>query len=121
MLTKEHHHNKFCLATFRKLNKPLKPTVISISMTTVMTGAVISFALGLIAQTFPDASPTMIKLILTAPSLMIIPLSFLSSYLTTIFTKRTIIMWELFIYHRWNRTTTFIQIGRASCRERGYR
>ena len=76
----------------------LKPTIISISMATVMAGAAISPALGLIAQAFPDASETMIKLILTAPSLMIIPFSFLSSFLTSKLTKRTIILIGLLIY-----------------------
>jgi len=76
----------------------LKPTIISISMATVMAGAAISPALGLIAKAFPEASPTMIKLILTAPSIMIIPFSFLSSYLTSKLTKRTIIMIGLVIY-----------------------
>lgn len=76
----------------------LKPTILSISMATVMAGAAISPALGLIAEAFPDASPTMIKLILTAPSIMIIPFSFLSSYLTSIITKRTIIMIGLLVY-----------------------
>ncbi len=80
------------------LDKMLKPTIISISMATVMAGAAISPALGLIAEAFPDASETMIKLILTAPSIMIIPFSFLSSYLTSKITKRTIIMIGLVIY-----------------------
>ncbi|WP_252989989.1 MFS transporter [Sporosarcina newyorkensis] len=78
--------------------KMLKPTILSISMATVMAGAAISPALGLIAQAFPEASPTMIKLILTAPSIMIIPFSFLSSYLTSKITKRTIILIGLVIY-----------------------
>src|SRR5699024_6500028 len=76
----------------------LKPTIISISMATVMAGAAISPALGLIAEAFPEASSTMIKLVLTAPSLMIIPFSFLSSFLTFKMTKRTIIMMGLIIY-----------------------
>lgn len=81
-----------------KINRLLKPTIISISMATVMAGAAISPALGLIAQAFPDASKTMIKLILTAPAIMIIPFSFVSSYLTTIINKRLIVMIGLFIY-----------------------
>lgn len=80
------------------INKMLKPTIISISMATVMAGAAISPALGLIAEAFPEASSTMIKLVLTAPSLMIIPFSFLSSFLTFKMTKRTIIMIGLAIY-----------------------
>jgi len=76
----------------------LKPTILSIGMATVMAGAAISPALGLIAKAFPEASPTMIKLILTAPSIMIIPFSFLSSYLTSKLPKRTIILIGLLIY-----------------------
>lgn len=67
-------------------------------MATVMAGAAISPALGLIAKAFPDASETTIKLVLTAPSLMIIPFSFLSSALTSKLTKRTIILIGLVIY-----------------------
>ncbi|WP_438313009.1 MFS transporter [Sporosarcina sp. FA9] len=76
----------------------LKPTILSIGMATVMAGAAISPVLALIAKAFPEASPTMIKLILTAPSIMIIPFSFLSSYLTSKLTKRTIILIGLVIY-----------------------
>lgn len=76
----------------------LKPAILSISMATVMAGAAISPALGLIAQAFPEASPTVIKLILTAPSLMIIPFSFLSSYLTKKMTKKAICLLGLVIY-----------------------
>src|SRR5699024_11378506 len=67
-------------------------------MANVKACAVISPAHGLIAKAFPDASPTMIKLILTAPSLIIIPFSFLSSYLTSKMTKRKIILIGLIIY-----------------------
>lgn len=81
-----------------KIHKMLKPTIISISMATVMAGAAISPALGMIAQAFPDASPTMIKLILTSPAIMIIPFSFFSSFLTTKLHKRTILMIGLLIY-----------------------
>ncbi len=80
------------------INKMLKPTILFIGMATVMAGAAISPALGLIAKAFPDASPTMIKLILTAPSLIIIPFSFLSSYLTSLMTKKRIILIGLIIY-----------------------
>src|SRR5699024_3409880 len=80
------------------INKMLKPTILSISMATVMAGAAISPALGLMQEAFPEASPTFIKLILTAPSLMIIPFSFVSSYLTQRMTKRSILMIGLLIY-----------------------
>lgn len=81
-----------------QINRMLKPTIISISMATVMAGAAISPALALIAEAFPEASPMMIKLILTAPSIMIIPFSFVSSYLTSKMAKRSILLLGLFIY-----------------------
>lgn len=76
----------------------LAPTIISIAMATVMAGAAISPAIGLIASNFPDANQVLIKLILTAPSLIIIPFSFVSSYLTTKISKRSIILIGLTIY-----------------------
>ncbi|WP_432352923.1 MFS transporter [Sporosarcina sp. A2] len=80
------------------MNRMLKPTIISIAMATVMAGAAISPALGLISAHFKDADPMLIKLVLTVPSLMIIPFSFLSSYLTKKLAKRTIVLIGLAIY-----------------------
>ncbi|GKV66917.1 MULTISPECIES: MFS transporter [Sporosarcina] len=80
------------------MNRMLKPTIIAISMATVMAGAAISPALGLIASNFSDADPVMIKLILTAPSLFIIPFTFISSYLTSKISKRIIVLIGLSIY-----------------------
>lgn len=76
----------------------LKPTIISIAMATVIAGAAISPALGLIAANFPETNPTYIKLVLTAPSLLIIPFSFLSSYLTKKIAKRSVVLIGLAIY-----------------------
>lgn len=76
----------------------LKPTIISIAMATVMAGAAISPALGLIAQHFSEADPVLIKLILTAPSLTVIPFSFISSYLTRKIPKRSIVLIGITIY-----------------------
>src|SRR5699024_2699990 len=80
------------------MNRMLKPTIISIAMATVMAGAAISPAVGLIAANFSGTNPTYIKLVLTAPSLLIIPFSFLSSYLTKRISKRTIVLIGLAIY-----------------------
>lgn len=80
------------------MKRMLKPTIISISMATVMAGAAISPALGLIAANFPEADPVIIKLILTAPSLFIIPFTFISSWLTSRIPKRTVALIGLFIY-----------------------
>lgn len=67
-------------------------------MATVMAGAAISPALGVIAKAFPEASLTMIKLILTAPALTIIPFTFLTSFLTTKLPKRTVVIIGLGVY-----------------------
>ena len=80
------------------MNRMLKPTIISIAMATVMAGAAISPAIGLIAANFPDTHPTLIKLVLTAPSLLIIPFSFLSGYLTKKISKRSIVLIGIGIY-----------------------
>lgn len=80
------------------MNRMLKPTIISIAMATVMAGAAISPALGLIAANFSDTNPTLIKLVLTAPSLLIIPFSFFSSYLTKKISKRSIVLIGVAIY-----------------------
>src|SRR5699024_12839757 len=67
-------------------------------MATSMVGAAISPALGVIAKNFPDPNPSLIKSILTIPSLMIIPFSFVSSYLTTKISIRSIVLIGLIIY-----------------------
>jgi len=80
------------------MKRMLKPTIISIAMATVMAGAAISPALGLIAENFSDSNPTLVKLVLTAPSLIIIPFSFISSYLTKKISKRSIVLIGVAIY-----------------------
>lgn len=80
------------------MKRMLKPTIISIAMATVMAGAAISPALGLIAENFSDSNPTLVKLVLTAPSLIIIPFSFILSYLTKKISKRSIVLIGVGIY-----------------------
>ncbi|AGW15176.1 MFS transporter [Megalodesulfovibrio gigas] len=53
-------------------------SILSISLLTVMAGAAVAPALGAVQAAFPDVSPTTIKLLLTAPSVCIIPMSFLA-------------------------------------------
>ncbi len=76
----------------------LKIAIFSISFLTIMAGAAISPALGEISYAFPDASETTIKLLLTLPSVMIIPFIFVSSYLTSRFSKRNILLVGVIIY-----------------------
>ncbi|RKL65530.1 MFS transporter [Salipaludibacillus neizhouensis] len=76
----------------------LKMAIFSISILTIMAGAAISPALGEISQSFPDASETTIKLLLTLPSVMIIPFIFVASYLTSRFSKKNILLVGMVIY-----------------------
>ncbi|GAF66814.1 MFS transporter [Alkalihalobacillus trypoxylicola] len=76
----------------------LRIAILSISLLTVMAGAAISPALADIAKAFPDASETMIKLILTLPSVMIIPFTFISSYLCNKFTKKNLVLVGIIFY-----------------------
>lgn len=76
----------------------LKMAILSVSLLTVMAGAAISPALGDIALAFPDVSETTIKLILTLPAVMIIPFIFVSSHLTSRFSKKHILLVGMVFY-----------------------
>lgn len=76
----------------------LKSAILSVSLLTIMAGAAISPALGNIALAFPDANETLLKLILTLPSVMIIPFIYVSSYLTRRFPKKHILFIGMLFY-----------------------
>ena len=76
----------------------LKPIILSIAMITVMSGAAVSPALGVIAAAFPGDSITLVKLVSTLPQLFIIPFSFLSVWLCRRFSKRTVLITGLIGY-----------------------
>ena len=76
----------------------LKPTILSVSLLTIMASAAVSPALAKISQAFPEVDRTVIKLILTLPSLLIIPFSLLSGWLTSRMKKRSILLIGLVIY-----------------------
>ena len=80
------------------MKNSLKLAVLSISMITVMAGAAVSPALGNISNAFPDASANLIKMILTIPALFIIMFSLLSGKLTSMFSKRQILITGILIY-----------------------
>ena len=80
------------------MNSMLKPTILSLSLLTVMSGAAVAPGLAKIALALPDASPTLIKLILTVPAIFIIIFSLVSGWLSHRFTKRNILCVGLVIY-----------------------
>ncbi|HOZ29677.1 MAG TPA: MFS transporter [Bacteroidales bacterium] len=78
--------------------KMLKPAILSISLLTVMASAAISPALNEIKNAFPGISNTDVKLVLTLPSLIMIPFSLLSGWLSSRFSKKRIVLVGLIIY-----------------------
>ncbi|PKO04615.1 MAG: hypothetical protein CVU41_16360 [Chloroflexi bacterium HGW-Chloroflexi-3] len=76
----------------------LKPTILSLSFLSILSGAAVSPALGRIQQAFPDASPLAIQMILTLTPLFIIPFSLLTGWFSLIFRKRHILFVGLIIY-----------------------
>jgi MFS family permease len=76
----------------------LKPTILSLSFLSILSGAAISPALGRIQQAFPDASQLTIQMILTLTPLFIIPFSLLTGRFSLIFSKRKIRFVGLGIY-----------------------
>lgn len=79
-------------------NLLVKISILSISLLTVMASAAISPALAKISQAFPGTDPTLIKLILTLPSLLIVPFSLLGGWLATRMKKKQILLIGLVIY-----------------------
>ncbi|HSM24722.1 MAG TPA: MFS transporter [Anaerolineaceae bacterium] len=78
--------------------KLLKPTILSLSFLSVLSGAAISPALGRLQLAFPDASPLTIQMTLTLTPLFIIPFSLLTGRISLIFRKRHILFVGLIIY-----------------------
>ncbi|MGJ9383562.1 MFS transporter [Salipaludibacillus sp. CF4.18] len=76
----------------------LKLAILSVSVLTIMAGAAVSPALGEIALAFPDSNETTIKLLLTLPSIMIIPFIFISSSLTKRFSKKSVLLVGMVFY-----------------------
>ena len=79
-------------------NLLVKASILSISLLTVMASAAISPALAKIRQAFPGADITLIKLVLTLPSLLIIPFSLLGGWLAGRMKKKQILLIGLVIY-----------------------
>lgn len=80
------------------MSRLIKPTILSLSLLTVMSGAAVAPALAEIAAAFPEASFATIKLILTLPAIFIIIFSLVSGWLSHRFSKRHVIFLGLFFY-----------------------
>lgn len=76
----------------------LTPAVLSISLLTVMAGAAVSPALGVIAAAFPQAERLTVQFVATLPALVLIPFLFVSSWLVSLFPKKKILITGLVVY-----------------------
>jgi len=76
----------------------MKASILSISLLTVMASAAISPALARIRQAFPGVDITLVKLVLTLPSLVIIPFTLVSGWLLKFFKKKQVLLIGLVIY-----------------------
>jgi len=76
----------------------LKPTILSVSLLTIMASAAVAPALGRIRMAFPGVNDTLIKLVLTLPPLFIVPFSFITGLLVKRMKKKTIMLIGLSIY-----------------------
>lgn len=76
----------------------LRISILSVSLLTIMASAAVSPALPAIASAFPNIDQTTIKLIITLPSLVIVPFSLLSGWLAARFRVKTILAAGLIAY-----------------------
>ncbi len=81
-----------------KYNRSLQPAILSLSLLTVMAGAAVSPALGVIASAFPQAGRLTVQFVATLPALVLIPFLFVSSWLVGKFPKKTILLTGLLVY-----------------------
>lgn len=79
-------------------NRLFRPTLLSVSLLTVMAGAAVAPALGQISRAFPGTDPALIKLVTTLPALLIIVASLLSGQLVRVMSKRSLLMIGLVLY-----------------------
>jgi len=68
-----------------------KPAILSISLLNVMTNSALAPILVLISRSFPEAGPTLIRQVMTIPSIMIILFSIISGQLEKVLPKKAIL------------------------------
>lgn len=80
------------------MNKRLSITILSLSLLTVMTGAAVAPALGVLKEVFQGINQLYIKLILTLPAIVLIPFSVISGKLVQFYSKKKVILAGLLLY-----------------------
>lgn len=75
-----------------KYSKMLIPSILSVSLLTIMAPTAISPALAAIKEAFPDISATQAKLVLTLPTLVMMPIGLFSAKLTARIDKKKLLL-----------------------------
>ena len=75
-----------------------KTSILSLSLLTVMAGAAVAPALGVIREYFSDAGPLMIQLIISTPAALIFLTSFIFPKLTRLLPVKTLVLVGLAFY-----------------------
>lgn len=76
----------------------LKYAILSVSLITVMAGAMISPAVAAIAAAFPNASPLQINVLTSLHAGLVVPFSFISGFLVRKYSKKNILIVSLILY-----------------------
>ncbi|MFC4778213.1 MFS transporter [Paenibacillus sp. GCM10023252] len=80
------------------MTRLIRIAILSISLLTVMAGAAVAPALGSIGEFYTGVDPLLIKMILTLPSLVIIPASLLSGRWAPVLGKKQLLLAGIALY-----------------------
>ena len=73
-------------------------SILSISLLTLMAGAAVAPGLSELSRIFAGYSPTVVKLVISLPPLLIIPFSLLSGFLSSLMGKKNLLITGLVVY-----------------------
>lgn len=79
-------------------NNQITISILSVSLITVMAGAVVAPAMGSLSLYFSEQPPSLLKLVLTLPPLLVIPTAMIVGRLTDWFSKRRLLLIGLVLY-----------------------
>ena len=82
----------------KKLSKMLIPSILSVSVLTIMAPTAVSPAIAAIKDAFPAITPTQAKLVLTIPTLVMMPMGLLSGRLASKVDKKKLLLTGMFLF-----------------------
>lgn len=78
--------------------KTLTVSILSLSLLTVMAGAAVAPALGVIQAHFSDTNPLFVQMIISVPALFIVITNFIFPKLCKVFSAKTLVLMGLLLY-----------------------